>query len=258
MRRLWDDWGRVAKKALKRRNRVYFMDFDGTLARIEQSPSSVTIAQEEFSALSALSRTRGCRLAIISGRPLRDLIARVGSFKRAIYVGNHGLEMSGAGLHPPADALKARRLRARVARAAKALTSAFKGVPGVLVENKVYGVSLHYRGVPRRFAPLFRSIFLQVKGRFSGAGLDWTRGKKVEELRPAAEWNKGSAARYILGRLGNFYPIAIGDDLTDEDLFRAVNGKGVSVRVGRSSGSVAQYYVESQADVARLLRMLAG
>ena len=81
------------------------------------------------------------------------------------------------------------------------------------------------------------------------------KGKKVMELTPNVSWDKGSAALWILRQLKDkCLPIYIGDDQTDETAFKALNKKGITIRIGRSKKTAAEYYLKGHWEVPRLLK----
>ena len=89
-------------------------------------------------------------------------------------------------------------------------------------------------------------------------GLRWSRGHKVFELRPALAPNKGDAVLRLARRLKAAALFAAGDDLTDEDMFKALAGRGVTLRVGCRRSTAAEYCLKDQGEVLKVLRFLAG
>ena len=87
--------------------------------------------------------------------------------------------------------------------------------------------------------------------------LQLTGGKMVWEIRPAGVWNKGKAVIWVWKRLAKrSVPIYIGDDVTDEAAFKALKGKGITIRVGYKKGSKAAYYLDSPREVLGFLKKL--
>jgi len=83
------------------------------------------------------------------------------------------------------------------------------------------------------------------------------KGKKLLELIPDVSWNKGKATLYILQRLKEDYlPIYIGDDQTDETAFKALCRRGITIRVGKSKKTLADYYLKDHREVLRLLKQI--
>lgn len=231
-----------------------FLDYDGTLTPIVKTPDDAVLDPAVKCLLKRLSSTKGCRLAIVSGRALPDIKKRVG-LRNAIYCGNHGLEICGPGLNlaPPVGSDYVRMLK----KIGNNLIASLSAIKGAYVENKRFTLSVHYRVVSREQVPLLKSIF--HKNVIVPAMKDRLRihnGKKVLEIRPAVSWNKGSVVLWLLGRQRgkNVFPIYIGDDATDEDAFRVIGDTGLSVLVGKPRSSHAAYYLKDTDEVTTLLR----
>ena len=235
-----------------------FLDFDGTLAAIRRSPSAVGLSKAARKTLERLAGEKRVSAAVISGRALSDITKRVG-VKGLIYAGNHGLEIKGKGIKYTAPgALKAKKAITAIRRKAE---KAYAGIKGVIVEDKGLSLSIHYRMASPSKAPLIERTIREFAGPFvRGGNIRLTSGKKIWEVRPAVDWNKGKAALYLLKMLekrseGGSFPICIGDDRTDEDVFRALRGKGLTVFVGRPGEKTsAEYYLRSTGEVIRFLR----
>jgi trehalose-phosphatase len=236
---------------------LLFVDFDGTLVPIRDDPMACELSPEGRDLLGRIAAHPNAAVAVVSGRDLPDLRPRVGVDGLA-YAGNHGLEIRGPGFEyrePGAVAL-AGELAAITAE----LTAALTGVPGAWVQNKVLSASVHYRRTPAGLVPRVKEAVERVAGphreRFVLRG-----GKMVLEVRPAVDWHKGRAVRWLWERLaaGAPNPVAIylGDDATDEDAFAAVPD-GVTVMVGPSRQTAARYRLDGPPDVTRFLAWLAG
>ncbi len=251
MKLFWKDRTDLAE-ALAAPRLLVTLDFDGTLAALAETPGAARLKPEFRAALKELSASPGVSVFILSGRAMRDVRALVG-LGRLYYGGNHGIEISGPGF-ASRDA-RAEKARVRLAAAAADILQRFPPGTGVLVENKVFSVSVHYRHIlkPYRAGFLKRMRALTAAGT---GGLRWKRGHKVFEALPRAATDKGGAAIGLRLHLGNPLTVAVGDDLTDEDMFRALRGRGLTVRVGRKAASHAQYFLPRQAEVLRLLRFI--
>jgi len=241
------------KISLQKKHLVLLLDFDGTLAPIAATPEEATLPPETRRQLRHLSKNKNVTLAIVSGRALRDIQKKVG-LPGLIYVGNHGLEMTGDGCR----LVPARRdwtlLRQNLA-------PLFKKYPGSLLEEKGAVVAVHYRTVPATTEKAFRN---EAKAILT-AMLPWTgmilqQGKKVLELRPRQGENKGTIVLKILERLqkkkpsSSLLPIYLGDDRTDEYAIRALKGVGIGVRVGASKKiRTTPYFVRNYKDVQDFL-----
>lgn len=232
---------------------LLFLDFDGTLAPIERTPREAKLPEGTRELIRRLEGHPGVDVVVISGRTVKDIRSKVG-LPGVYFAGNHGLEIEGPGLsfcHP-----KALALRPVLRGLARDLRRDCRDLAGVIVENKGMSVSVHYRRLPReRLKELARLVRLTRK-RTAGLPVRWRTGHKVWEILPEAGWDKGRAALLLLRRLRNPFPIALGDDRTDEDMFRSLRAKGVTIRIGCPRPSLAQYCLRSQRETARFLGLL--
>lgn len=263
MEHLLSAWPEVAKQLRSARHVLLLLDYDGTLTPIVERPELADLPEGVRQLLEALARQRRLILAIISGRALVDIKEKVG-ISGIVYAGNHGLEIEGPQISfvsPLAEEFKPvlRRLHYQ-------LSQALGAVKGVLVEDKGLTLSVHYRQVADDKGEEVRSIFERITGDAAVSGkIRITSGKKVYEIRPAVAWDKGKVVKILMEKRGGGerksepLPIYIGDDLTDEDAFRAIEnyGGGISVFVGGGdSPSSARYFLQSPEEVAKFLSLL--
>jgi len=175
-----------------------------------------------------------------------------------VFAGSHGFDIRGpAGLRLEVSSESIVRLR----EAAGELRWLTRNVPGALVEEKRFSVALHYRRAPRTALPQLERIFRAVLQCYPG--MSASEGKAVFELRPAVDWGKGRAVLWLLQELGlaqpDVLPVYIGDDLTDEDAFRALAGRGLPVLVDSLPWSAfAQYALADVLEVRHFLLRLAA
>lgn len=202
------------------------LDFDGTLAEIVTDPAAARPVEGVEITLAELAAE--CPVAVISGRDLDDLCERL-PVRGVWLAGSHGFElMAPDGTRHVHDA--APGVEQELAEAAGELRDRLEGIPGVLVEHKRFAVAVHYRTVSEEAVSRVSTAVHDV-GR--ERGLRITAGRKIVELRPDVDWDKGAALRWILERLSApALPIYLGDDMTDEDAFDVVetNGLGIVVR----------------------------
>jgi trehalose-phosphatase len=240
---------------LSTRQKLLLLDFDGTLAPIVPTPGEAKLEKEIEEALALLSASRRCKIAIISGRSLSDLMSHF-RCDNLIYAGNHGFEIKGKGMKLPPRANSAKKLGALMWHLSKKLIYEFSRMPGVRIENKTYTLSVHYRGLSGSRLSLFSRKMRDFRKKCIGWPIIWKKGKKVWEAHPYVRWGKGNLALYLADKFRRALPIVIGDDLADEEMFEALKGRGVTVRVGRSKTSGAQYYLKSCREVGRFLKSL--
>jgi len=239
---------------------MLFFDFDGTLAPIASKPGYARIPDVTLSLLKEVLRLRSCKLAVVSGRALADIKKKIG-LKGIVYVGNHGLQIRGAGVRytaPLVPGYKAslRKIKARIARGIRRYS-------GALIEDKGLSLSVHYRLVSARDCAALRMAVRKIAQPYCARRLIRVRtGKMVMEIRPDFRWDKGSAVRWLIGKWraldkgARTVALCCGDDSTDEDAFRALAGKGITVVVGRRAESAAQYFLDTQDEVNGLLRRI--
>jgi trehalose 6-phosphate phosphatase len=250
-------WSEVAQQLRGAGHVLLLLDYDGTLSPIAGRPELADLPADTRQLLEALAQKRRLALAIISGRALADLKQKVG-VDNIIYAGNHGLEIEGGGIsfvNPEAEEAKP-----LLSRLHGELSRALGAIRGVLVEDKELTLSVHYRQVAEGKSAEVREIFEGVTGDAARGGkIEITQGKKVYEVRPAVTWDKGNVVEMLIGQEKGTLPVYLGDDLTDEDGFQAVEGYkgGVSVFVGEEDHpSSARYFLRSTQEVAKFLSLL--
>jgi trehalose-phosphatase len=145
--------------------------------------------------------------------------------------------------------------------AAEDLHKRLAGIAGARLERKRFAIAVHYRQAAEGDAGRVELAVDQVQGRYPR--LRKTGGKKVFELCPDIDWDKGRAVRWLLSKLGldgpDVLPIYIGDDVTDEDAFSALRGRGIGILVGEQpQPSAADYRLRDTAQVQALLRHLVA
>jgi trehalose 6-phosphate phosphatase len=260
LQHLFSVWQEFSKRLKAARRVLLLCDYDGTLTPIVDKPELAGLSEKTRQLLQALARQSHFTVGIISGRALADLRHRVG-INGIIYAGNHGLEIEGPGIglvNPLAAEMRpVFRLITQV------LNKALAPIRGVQVEDKGLTISVHYRMVEEGKSEEVTNALERVIATARSLGkVRITSGKKVYEVRPAVEWDKGEAIALLIERYGKtkkeLLPIYLGDDQTDEDGFKVIEKQGgISVFVGEETGnSAARYYLKSPAEVEQLLSRL--
>lgn len=261
MEHLLKNWKEIKKAAEKSTSVLLVLDYDGTLSPIASRPDEAKLPAETKSLLIKLRTNPFFTLAIISGRSLKEIRNTVG-IPGIVYAGNHGLELKGANVrYVNKDAISEREIL-------HGLYEELRGelcvMGGVAVEDKGLTLSIHYRLLDEKDRDSFHAAVKAILDPWvAKKKIKVTRGKMVCEVRPAVDWNKGSTVKWLLGQKEIFkektLPICLGDDRTDEDMFKAVGSKGITVCVGRDNPfSKAEYYLEDTGEVAEFLEKLTG
>lgn len=226
---------------------AYFLDVDGTLIDIAETPDAISVDTALLDLIARLYRDSGGAMALVSGRAISDLDNRLGTLHMPL-AGQHGLERRDAAgrlwIHaaPPAakSAIK------------EALAPVLARHSGLMLEDKGLTLALHYRLAPHLASYAHR--LMQQLADAADAGLEVQRGKRVAEVKPSGI-DKGTAVAEYL-RESPFRgkrPVFIGDDLNDEHGFAEVNRLGgITIKVGKGP-SCARFRLTDVAAVRRWL-----
>ncbi|MCB2263166.1 MAG: trehalose-phosphatase [Candidatus Thiosymbion ectosymbiont of Robbea hypermnestra] len=232
-----------------------FLNYGGTLAPSVRDPLEQSRFTEDMRRILGRA-AQVAQVVVVSGRD-REEVSRLVGLQEIVYAGSHGLEIQGPGFHlelpEGIDALD------DLDRVTGELTAALRGIPGAYLTRKRFAIVVHYYRMTGRDLDRVESAVAQVRGRFPR--LHQTGGKEVIELLPDIDWNKGRAVRWLLSELGldgpEVFPIYVGDDVTDEDAFRAMRGRGLGILVSdQAQPSAALYRMRDIDHVAELLRHL--
>ena len=217
-------------------------DFDGTLAPIVSARKSAEMRPRTRRWFERVCELYPC--AVISGRSRKDVIERMANAPVKYTVGNHGLE--------PGENLA--RFERVVRVVTPKLARAFAAQPGVQIEDKKYSLAVHYRESRHKRKALDA---IESAVRALGEPMRIIGGKLVVNVVPAGAPHKGDAVLALIEKERADMALYVGDDITDEDVF-ALNqpSRLVSVRVGNTRNSAAQYYLRDQPEIERLLAVL--
>ncbi len=244
---------------------VLLLDVDGTLAPIAPRPSDAVVPSLARDAIAALANTEGVIVGIVSGRSADDARRLIG-IDPVWVIGNHGAEIASPDGHVTVEPHVAPYLGA-ITAARGALETALKsaGLRGVVVEDKRWTLTVHYRAADpdAELVPTLRDLVSRVA---VAHGLAVVEGKKVLELRAPVPVNKGTAVIALaqsLGALGDEASVLYaGDDATDEDAFVALRermSRAVTLHVNGegSRDTAAEYTVSDPMEMGGLLAWLA-
>ncbi|XP_074560608.1 putative trehalose-phosphate phosphatase F [Curcuma longa] len=255
-----------------------FLDYDGTLSPIVDNPDHAFMS----SAMRAAVREAANHFptAIISGRS-RDKVHEFVKLSELYYAGSHGMDIMGpfrisesVSDHP--DCIKttdskgkevhrfqpAREFLPMINEVYKSLTDITSNIIGVKVENNKFCISVHYRNVDKK---MWDEVGLRVFGLLKGfPRLRVTHGRKVLEVRPVIDWNKGKAVEFLLESLqlsqrNDVLPIYVGDDRTDEDAFKVLRERihGFGILVSNVPKETNAYYsLRDPSEVQEFLKSL--
>ena len=221
-----------------------FLDFDGTLAPLADTPDAVVVDADLLATLTCLRDRLNGRLAIVSGRSVATLCDL--GFGDFLLSGTHGLEFA-----RPGEAIDTPPRLPAIDAVEAAFNAFASDKPGVLVERKSISVGLHFRGAPQweeDAADLAKHLARQHD-------LTVQQGKMLYELRPGGA-DKGSAVRRLMqsAPMAGGVPVFIGDDVTDEEGFAvAVELGGAGILVGSPRPTLATFSLEQVAAVRHYL-----
>jgi trehalose 6-phosphate phosphatase len=223
---------------------LFAFDLDGTLAPIAADPRGIQVPQAIQRALVELKDLAA--MAIITGRSRKDALHHLG-VEPSYLVGNHGAEGLPGWERREEDF---RRLCDQWERQLSGMIPAGE-FSGIVIENKGLSLSVHYRGATDR--PAARSLVLKAIARLVPQPRV-VGGKYVENLLPLEAPDKGEALLRLMSRAGCAKGFFVGDDQTDEDIFRLNRREIFTVRVGVGQRSSARFFLRGQREIPLLLR----
>lgn len=222
-------------------NVLLAFDYDGTLAPLVDAPVHAAMRASTQRLLKRASELYPC--VVITGRARADGLDRLRNIEVCRVVGNHGAEPSPNGA----------AMRRRVRQWLPVLQARLSGRQGVVIEDKTFSVSVHYRQARQRNST--RRAVLTAAQSLKDVRL--VGGKLVVNLLVPGAPHKGLALERERVHLACDTVIYVGDDVTDEDVFELDRpGELLSIRVGRKQTSAAPYYLRSQVEIDRLLETL--
>ena len=245
------------------RQPAVFLDYDGTLTPIRDRPEDAVISERMRKAVQRLAEH--VPVAVVSGRD-RRVVQELMGLDTLTVAGSHGFDIwspDGGAIQREEGTSFEGLLQEVEARLRAELTD----LPGALVEPKKSSVAAHFRLVQEEQRPHVKEIVDAILSEHPEE-LKVTPGKMVFEIQPRLDWNKGKAVLYLIEALGldrgDVVPLYIGDDITDEDAFQALEGRGISIFVGSADdpennnrNTAADYILNTIEEVETFLDKLA-
>lgn len=226
---------------------IICFDYDGTLSPIVSKPELALLPENTKKALFRLSELTN--IAVLSGRELTD-VTKLVDLPSIYYGGSHGFELK----NPDGDIEeipKADEFLPVLANSFKELQVMLNSLSGIFIERKKFTIAIHYRLLKdTAMLPSLRISLDNFIKRYPQLRI--TEGKKVYELKPAIDWDKGKALLHIINKIfGNknsVFPIFLGDDLTDEDAFKVIKNWGAGILVGTHEYPTSAEYLLNDTD----------
>ncbi len=245
------------------RQPAVFLDYDGTLTPIRDRPEDAIISDSMRRAVQRLAER--VHVGVVSGRD-RRIVQELMGLDNLTVAGSHGFDIwspAGGSIQREEGASFESLLREMEVR----LRAELADLPGALVEPKKSSVAAHFRLVQEEQHSRVKEIVDAILGEHPEE-LKITPGKMVFEIQPKLDWDKGKAVLYLLEALGldrdDVVPVYLGDDITDEDAFRALSGRGLSIFVGSADDpesanrtTAADYVLNTIEEVEEFLDRLA-
>ncbi len=253
---------RAVEHQLTGRNPAVFLDYDGVLTPIVDRPEDAVMSDDMRVTLRQLA-TR-CSVCIITGRD-RAVAQQLMGVDDLVVAGSHGFDI----WTPQQGSITDDRVAGYldlITKVTDRLRDDVGSIPGVRIEPKRASVAVHYRLVaPADRDRIVKSVQTLLAEHPDEIAL--TPGKMVYEIKPNVDWDKGKAVLHLIDVLGlgdDVVPLYLGDDITDEDAFRALQDRGIGIFVGRADDpevndreTAAQFVLESVDEVQRFLTRLA-
>lgn len=258
------DEGKALARRFAGKQPAVFLDYDGTLTPIVDRPEDAVISDSMREAVRRLAKR--VPLIVVSGRD-RKVVQKLMGLDNLVVAGDHGFDIwspTGGSIQHEVGASFEGLLQEVEAK----LRTELAGIQGVLIEPKKSSVAVHFRLVPVKQRSRVKKCVDTILSEHL-MELKVTPGKLVFEIQPKLDWDKGKAVLYLLKALDldrdDVVPVYLGDDITDEDAFRALAGRGTGILVGSASDpetagrtTAADYVLNTIGEVERFLNRLAA
>ena len=245
---------KIKKRISNKENIILLFDFDGTLSPIVEHPDDAVLPEKWRKYLTELDSKANLKIGIVTGRAYSDVEKRLG-LEDVLIAANHGCEIWKAGKQ---IFKKGDEHKVDIDRFGRLVDEEFANIAGLIIEKKDYSIAVHYRMVKSSLQDAVIDAFIRISEELIDDNrFEIMRGKKLLEIRPKDFWDKGKAVTWISENYApDSYICYFGDDVTDEDAFKAVGNKGLTVMVGQCTGSFAEYYIDEIEDAKILFDYL--
>jgi alpha,alpha-trehalase len=245
------------RKAAAKKEIAVFLDYDGTLTPIVDSPEQAVLSDPMRDRVIQLAEI--CTVAVISGRDLQDVREKVG-IDHIFYAGSHGFDIAGP-RGREVEFQQGKDFLPALNEAQEKLNGKLEEIKGTLLERKKFSIAVHYRKVKEEEVGRVEEAVDEVLAQHPR--LRKSYGKKVYELQPKIDWHKGKALNWVLDALHlnkpDVLPVYIGDDTTDEDAFKAIKDRGIGIVVMKKPRPTeARYWLKDPEEVGKFLEALSS
>lgn len=255
---------KLADKLRKSQKTVIFMDYDGTLNNIVVKPEQAILLNKVKNLLEEISEYNEIIIGIVTGRSLKT-IKKLVNLKGIIYVGNHGFEMELPARKDIKNRFKFKgkfnntKIKALMKKIADDINKMTKNIENVYLEDKELTLSLHWRDVKNRNLKEIKKVVAYIINTYH-LKASFIKGKKVMNICPSIDWDKGKAIKFLLANCilhkKNNFVAFLGDDKTDEFVFKIFKNNQIPIRVGKKRNSAAKFYLNNPDEVYRFLKFI--
>ncbi len=255
--------GEQLSAQLAGRRPAVFLDYDGVVTPIVERPDDAVMSDGMREVVQALAQR--CPVCVVSGRD-RLVVQQLMGVDNLVVAGSHGFDIwspqEGTIVHDAATGFED-----LISEVTDRLHADVASISGAVIEPKRASVAVHYRLADPQHRTKVTAVVDELLEEYSGR-LKVTPGKMVYEVQPEIDWHKGKAVLHLLQTLGldadDVVPLYLGDDITDEDAFRALAGRGVGIIVGHPDDpemanrqTAADFVLASTIEVEHFLNTLA-
>ncbi len=219
----------------------FFFDYDGTLSPLVANPDDASLPKYRQELLYRIQANPNYKLAIVTGRSYEDIAPRL-DVSNMVIAASHGYDIR---LNDEILLQKGAEFHGPIRELGQDVYACFGKIPGVYIEQKKLSMAFHYRNVDDQIIDQIATDFDQLIAPYlTQYNFEKMTAKKLWEIRPKNYWDKGQAVIWLMNDMPDQMMIAyFGDDTTDEDAFKILDDRSISVHIGDCDTSHAKYYV---------------